>query len=150
MPRSKAIHHYPRQYGEIVEGCALRGERLTIATATRLEAAKLRGHFYAYVGALRRTALEIELRAGERRLTAGEEEIINRARQSEMVLVMVQDLPDGTAEIAFCNREESWQARMLARGQLTTVSPQPASAKEDAMLERLLAVQAAVDKEKGK
>lgn len=154
MPRSKAIHHYPKQYGDIIEGCAIRAEKLTIPATSRMEAMKLRGHFYAYVGALRRTSREILDKARARALTEGEEEIIERAKQSEMVLVMIDEDQAGV-RVAFCNREESWQAKMLARGVLTAgdAPAQPigavAAEKEEGMLARLMKIQAEVDGKQG-
>lgn len=140
MPRSKALSHYPAKYGEIVEAAAVRGEETVVPLADAQHALKLRGHFYAYVGALRREARALKARSGL--FSSGEQETLERAAQSEMVLVQVEVLPSGHAQVVFCNREASWQAQALAAATTREARSQPTAAPAlDDIAQRLMQVQ---------
>lgn len=116
MPRAKSLSHYPARYGEIVEACAIRGATATLSAADAQAVmgmstdpvhavAKLRGHFYAYLGVLRR---EGERLAKAGAISPGSQEIIDRAAQSFRVVCTIMDDP---VRLVFANRDKSWQAQ---------------------------------------
>ena len=147
MPRSKSLSHYPSRYGEIIEGCAVRGETVTVPLESTVAGIKLRGPFYAYLGALRRGASLAQARTSAP--SRGEAEIIERAAQSERVIVTLRD-DDGKPVIVFQNRDEAWQAKALAAATVTKgVEPSNADALDEGAA-RLLRLQSEGAGGKGK
>lgn len=142
MPRSHSLSHYPSRYGEIIREVAVAGKRAEVPCDGQPTAAKLRGHFYAYVGALRREARGIKTAAP----TAGEADILELSAQSAMVLVTIEILSDGRVGLVFQNRENSWQAKALEKVVLKDSMSKPTATTLDDGAARLAALQAAVDK----
>lgn len=140
MPRAKSLSHYPARYGELVEACAVRSEQIDVKVDSLEQARSLRGHYYAYKGALMRTAQEITARrnaaGGIFPLTKGEADIVEKAKQAETVIVTILAI-DGQSILRFENRENSWQAKALAGATSVDSGGKPTSGELDAIAARL-------------
>lgn len=126
MPRTKNVAHYPREYWDIIEKVATEGKTMRIPCDSRTDALKLRGHFYAFVGAMRAHAEKGETEHKRLEglkgsaLQMGEElrRTLDLATASSRVLVQVED-----QSLAFINRDDSWQAKMARRVTMEDGSP---------------------------
>ena len=134
MPRSKSLSHYPTRYAEIVQDCAVRGKRIEVPVETTLHATKLRGHFYAFVGAVKRDARLLDTRGPP--WAAHELGIKELAAQTSMVLVSIEE-----CLCVFENRERSWQAQALLGARVVDVEAPKLTPRELTGIERLLQAQ---------
>lgn len=108
MSRFRSIAAYPQQYKWLVEQAATTGKEYALSFENALLATKFRGHFYAFIGALKRAAAagrEAKVRSH------ADQEAIDLEPLAAQVMVQVRPLPGGRAECVFTNREHSWQAK---------------------------------------
>lgn len=119
MPRAKSLSHYPARYAEIIQGCAVRGERCEMELPLA-RARSLRGHFYAYIGVLKPEGRRL---AGANSRTRGEDDTVELAKQAELVMVTIEHKAgdvitqatdsETIVSLVWQNRENSWQAQAL-------------------------------------
>lgn len=157
MPRSKSLAHYPSRYREYIEKVAVQGAVVRIpcdpltddlgrTIPARMVAAKLRGHFYAYLGALRREARAASSKRQENQ-THGDLDIIEASAQSHMVVVTIEEA-EGRVYVLMANRETSWQAKALAQATITEGSSKPTDSGLEDIAARLARAQSDADRGK--
>ena len=56
MPSVRSPLHYPKEYFELIRLAAVENKVTTVPCEDKATALKLRGHFYAFLGALKRAA----------------------------------------------------------------------------------------------
>lgn len=142
MPRTKSIQHYPDRYQEIIRECGLEGKQIEVPVTDARQAASLRGHWYAFIGALKAEAGRVQRDAAARGrvLTAGEQDIIHLAGLSASVMVNILAGPPVT--VVFQSREHSWQAKALRGATVIETTGSPSASGLDTTAARLLAIQA--------
>lgn len=140
MPRTKSLAHYPSRYAEIIRECGVGGKTIRVTLPTHGRALSMRGHWYAYIGALKSEVARIK-KSQVGIPSAGEQDIMELLAQSPMVMLQVEAHPDGSADVVWQNRENSWQAQALAKAQITTSDSQPTSTSLDDIASRLMRVQ---------
>lgn len=57
MPSIRSPLHYPKEYFDLIRMAAVENKITTVPCENEEEARKLRGHFYAFLGSLKRAAL---------------------------------------------------------------------------------------------
>lgn len=120
MARSQSVTHYPEEYRTIIRRAVLGEQAMFLRTDDRMQAVKMRGHLYAFVGALKKA--KVVLAALPRALTAEEKDIAECAKLAERLLIQLVDMPDGRTGLSLGNRKDSWQAK-LAAASLAAVAP---------------------------
>lgn len=150
MPRTKSLQHYPDRYQEIIRECGLEGKQVTLNCESRLQALKLRGHWYAFVGSLKAHVAGLRQEAARRVLTTGEKELETLCNLAPTVMVQVTEGPN-YIQLAYQSREHSWQAKLLATATVTQAEAAPTvPAKLDETAARLMGIQQSVDLKEGK
>lgn len=114
MGRSRDLQHYPPEYLDICEAVGIRAEIKMIPFENPQEANSLRGHFYAFLGALKDRAVASERKQKETRLSEGEMDLLEKYKFSRLVQVTIERI-DGKPTVVFQNRENSWQAQAMRR-----------------------------------
>jgi hypothetical protein len=122
MPHSRKVSHYPDEYADILRQAVASTGTTTMDFDTRLEAIKLRGHFYAYIGALRREERRI---AASNEITSQDRDLLDLARLADKLLIQVVQKPGGTATLEFMARDRSWQAEKAREALRSGVKPLP-------------------------
>ena len=110
MPRSKEIEQYPDQYLEFTEKAGL-GTTIEITAPTAKKALSIRNQYYAFVGALKRKKYWLEAQPLKE---SHDQRLIDAAHLAYKVVCQVENHEDGTATVRWFNRENSWQAKLLA------------------------------------
>lgn len=106
MPTIRHPQHYPREYFQIVERVTIGGQSVVVPCETPEKARKLRGHFYAFVGALKRHQTEFA----------------DAFTQSQRTMVSLEG-----SNLRFQSRDNAWQAKTVAAALAAEPgkSPQP-------------------------
>lgn len=112
MAKAKDLQQYPEEYQKIIEQVGVEGKTIMIPFDNGTQAASMRGHFYAFIGALKDHYTKWEPRTKTERLTDGTLELMDRYKQSRMVYLTIEKL-DGKPHLVFQNREKSWQAQKV-------------------------------------
>ena len=146
MPRSKNLQHYPARYAEIIRETAVEGKVVELLLPDVHRANSLRGHWYAYIGALKAEAARRRLAA---RGQLVDDDICELEVQAPMTMIWVEAQPDGRVRVVWQNREKSWQALAVAGATVTGGDSWPTAAGLDETAMRLLKVQESVDKGDG-
>ena len=114
MPKVKDIRHFPPEFLDYTEKAGVGGEKMVVPIPDSKTGWKLRGAYYAFIGALRRQAYLYEV-AGDDSLEA--RKIMDLAKVSFRVMVylepQVKDQPNGPWTCTWQNRENSWQEQLL-------------------------------------
>lgn len=141
--RLKDLAQYPAQFFTILTKCGLEGEALGIPVPGYREAKKLSGLWYNFRGNLmaRRDALQ----ALERPLTGEEEAIIERAKLTARVTLIIEPSLAEARRMTWMNREHSWQDRALAALAPVAAPYSPPPSPVEDSLRRLLEEQEAID-----
>ncbi len=105
MPSIRHPQHYPREYYEILRRVVLAGEQVVVPCESPAKARKLRGHFYAFIGALKRHQTEFP----------------DDFAASQRTMVSLEN-----SSLRFQCRDNSWQAQTVAAALAGTASPAPA------------------------
>ena len=145
MPRIKPLNHFPDRYAEIIRQAALEGKQTIVPVDSIKQGRQLRGHFYAYLGALKAAAAEAALQ--NRPLTAGEVEIEHLSRLAPTVMAYLEDT-GRMVTLTFQSREHSWQAKALAKAETVAAPSRPTATILEPSFERLLQIQQEIDEEK--
>jgi len=152
MPRNKSISHYPARYPEIVRECALAGQEVRLAVADRKQALSLRGHWFSFVGSIKaegqRVTRQLALLPTGLPSTA-QQEILDLVAYQPMVMLTIEER-EGQVFVVWQNREQSWQARLLATATVTAGKPTAMTAEQDAIGQRLLTAQQEKDDAKNR
>lgn len=106
MPSVRSPLHYPREYFELVRLAAVEGRVTTVPCATKEEALKLRGHFYAFLGALKRAA------------SAATPSYTEEFAWGQRTMCYL----DGET-LSFMPRDEAWQAKRIRAALSETTGP---------------------------
>ncbi len=139
MPRAKNLQHYPARYAEILRDCALRGVVVEVALPTLAKGNSLRGHWYAYIGALKAEAAR---RASASAVpTVGDLDIIELNAQAPMTMIQVVAQADGSCKVVWQNREKSWQALAVGTATVTSGDSRPTATGPEDAAQRLLRIQ---------
>jgi hypothetical protein len=142
MPSSKNLQHYPARYSEIVRECALQAKRVVVELPDAKKAMSLRGHWYAYIGALKAEAMRRKRGAPA---SIMEDDICELAAQAEMTMVTVEQMTGGRCRVIWQNRENSWQALAVATAIVTGGDSRPTATTLDETAARLLDIQQEMD-----
>lgn len=110
MTRSIHPDRYPREFIEIVEGCAIREESWRVPYDTPRDAVRARGKFYAWMGAMTRLRRE----AAGRTPTPAEAEWLDILKLAERVVVWIHG-----SELEFMNRSQSPEAKAIRNAKIT-------------------------------
>lgn len=120
MARSRAIEHYPAEYLRLVERVGEELESVEMKLPDRIAAMKVRGHFYAFVGALRKAKSDaVEARVKRAREEASLGKALTLENPNSETYIRLADVVDKvmitiTKEgLLFQRRENSWQAQLL-------------------------------------
>jgi hypothetical protein len=138
------LSHYPSRYSEIIRECGEEGKRVTASFPSAEKALSLRGHYYAFLGALKREADALERAGGL--LSLEDAAIVDLAKVQPRVMLTVRTTGDGTTYVIWENREQSWQAQALAAATVEATDAAPMTPAGEGGLARLMQLQQAVDK----
>jgi hypothetical protein len=140
MPRIKSLNHYPDRYQEIIRECAIEGKQVILEPMPTTRALSLRGHWYAFVG-----ALKAEARSRKARNALGDDDIIHLNELQATVMVQIENVGGGLARVTFQSREHSWQAAALRAATIVTTDSRPTATNLDETAARLLDIQKEID-----
>jgi hypothetical protein len=113
MPSIRHPLHYPAEYFKLIELAAIKGQTTTVPCSSPKHALKLRGHFYAFVGALKR----------------GGDEYKEQYGWSQQTMCYLQD-----STLHFIPREKSWQAETIRAAFAAAPPAEPTITEEPAEL----------------
>jgi len=141
MPRTKNLSHYPARYSELLRECGTLGQRAEVLFDDQRRANSLRGHWFAFIGALKHEARNIlrDLPPGKMP-SPGEDDILMLTKLAPTVMVTVEARDSGFA-VVWQNRERSWQAMALREAIVTTPAPLETTKQLDDIASRLMRVQ---------
>lgn len=135
MPRSKNPDHYPRQYVEICEQCAVRGTQFVLEFGTVREGLRVQQSFIAFVAAIGR----IRDKVGERKPSDYERHWLELLPLAYRTQAWLQRHEDGSATLTFHNRDEGPFAAKLREAKVIPGSGMaPPVVDDDDMFARLL------------
>lgn len=95
MPSIRHPLHYPQEYFQLIERAAIQGLSTVVPCESPEAARKLRGHFYAFVGALKRAQAEYP----------------EQFAWSQRTMCYLQG-----STLEFMSRDRSWQALAVKAG----------------------------------
>jgi len=144
MARTKSLTHYPTRYLEIVRECAIEGKITRVTLPDIKRGLSLRGHWYAFVGALKAEAARIKREASVL-ITAGEEDIRQVATLAPRVMVQLEASEDGQCSVIWQSRDHSWQAQALREAVTTQSQVAPTAKGVEDIASRLMRIQQEVN-----
>lgn len=142
MARSRSIGYYPAEFLTATEDIMLKGQKILITMADKASAEKLRGQFYAFVGAGHRAQQDIETRKLNQEqekkkfghaiteLTEEQKRNAHLGHLAAKILITVKEEANGTVLMTWQKRDESWQAVALMNGMRVGSAREEAAAKE--------------------
>jgi hypothetical protein len=96
MPSIRHPLHYPTEYFNVLERVALKHETVVVRCETPEAARKLRGHFYAFIGSLKRAANSIK------------PEFADEFAWAQRTMCSLEG-----STLTFQTRDQSWQAKLM-------------------------------------
>lgn len=119
MARTKNPSHYPTEYARIARQVGIEGKSWEAVVPDRHTGNRLRGHWYAYIGAVR-TAAKKALQMPAELHSAEDLEYIVLARAIDRVWCGLEAIGStGEFKLSFQNRDQSWQAQLLRKATVT-------------------------------
>jgi len=141
MPRSKSLAHYPTRYMELIGEVAVENKSIEIDCESMTQCASFRGHWYSFIGALRAEAKAVRYAISRAATPVPDDqqtEILNMEAQAQRVMLTILADPP---RVLLQNRDNSWQAKLIASARVTAGPVNPLTTKTDDIASRLLDVQ---------